>query len=256
MCPTCRREYDDPRDRRFHAQPNACPVCGPQVWWEEGRGAHVIKGDAAIVWAQGALAGGEIVAVKGIGGFHLACDATDDAAVARLRERKGRVDKPFAVMAADLAAVDAIAQVDDGARRLLTSRVRPIVLLPARADSPLSALVAPGTDTIGVMLPYTPLHHLLFAPAPHTPIDPAPLLVMTSGNLSDEPIVKENEEARTKLAALADGFLLHDRAIHVHCDDSVVRLFAGHELPLRRSRGYAPFPVKLPFDAAPILAVG
>lgn len=269
MCPACQREYDDPRNRRFHAQPNACPVCGPQVWWEEGRGARgegCVATGGALDAARAALAAGWIVAVKGVGGFHLACDATDDAAVARLRDRKGRVDKPFAVMAADLAAVTRIAHVDDDERRLLTSRERPIVLLRKRADGPLrtggplSPGVAPGNNYIGVMLPYTPLHHLLFTPAAAPlaprPSPPTPYLIMTSGNLSDEPIVKDNDAARTKLAALADGFLFHDRVIHMHCDDSVVRVVGGQELPVRRSRGYAPFPVTLPFDAAPILAVG
>jgi hydrogenase maturation protein HypF len=275
MCPDCQREYEDPLDRRFHAQPNACPTCGPQVWWEQGRGANgganrSVAGAAAIAAAQGAMAAGKIVAVKGLGGFHLACNATDDAALALLRTRKGRVDKPFAIMAADLAAVERVAHLDDDERRLLSSRQRPIVLLRKRDDSPLSELVAPGASHVGVMLPYTPLHQLLLVDsrlklgdAPvvdeegrSSPFASRAFLVMTSGNFSDEPIVKDNDEALSKLRDLADGFLLHDRDIYVHCDDSVVRVFRGQELPVRRSRGYAPFPVKLPFVARPILAVG
>ncbi len=231
-----------------------------------GSGEWGVRGQAAVEAAVTALAGGQIVAVKGLGGFHLACDATDDAAVARLRERKGRVDKPFAVMAADLETVAQIAQLDDASRRLLTSPERPIVLLPKRADSPLSDLVAPGNSSIGIMLPYTPLHSLLTRGAGRGVRNgarensalraPRPALIMTSGNYSAEPIVTDNDEALARLGELADGFLLHDREIYVPCDDSVVRLFAGHELPLRRSRGYAPFPVALPFASRPILAVG
>jgi hydrogenase maturation protein HypF len=270
MCPTCQQEYDNPLNRRFHAQPNACPACGPQVSWSAerrtGSGDWRARGQTAVGAALAALAGGQIVAVKGLGGFHLACDAANDAAVARLRERKGRVDKPFAVMAADLETVAQIAQLDDAGRRLLTSPERPIVLLTKRADSPLSELVAPGNSSIGVMLPYTPLHSLLTRGAGygarnfhehHSAVRaPRSALVMTSGNYSAEPIVTDNDEALKRLGELADGFLLHDREIYVPCDDSVVRLFAGQELPLRRSRGYAPFPVALPFASRPILAVG
>jgi len=252
MCPDCQAEYDNPADRRFHAQPNACPVCGPHVWLREGPGGENTSGEAAIQRVRSLLAGGQIVAIKGLGGFHLACDATDDAAVAHLRERKGRVDKPFALMAFDLETVRQFCHVGAEEEALLTSRERPIVLLRRRAGGPISALVAPGNPYLGVMLPYTPLHYLLLEPAPGFP----PALVMTSGNYSEEPIVTDNAEALSRLAPLADAFLLHDRAIHARCDDSVVRIFQGRELPIRRSRGYAPFPVRLPFACEPVLAVG
>ena len=197
------------------------------------------------------MAQGRILAVKGLGGFHLACDAAQDSALARLRERKGRVDKPFAVMARDVAQVRRVAHLSPQEEALLTGRERPILLLAKREPSPLSEGVAPGNRFLGVMLPYTPLHYLLL-----TGDEAPPILVMTSGNYSDEPIVVGNQEARERLSGLADAFLLHDRPIHARCDDSVVRIFQGVELPVRRSRGYAPFPVKLPWDLPPILAVG
>ncbi len=278
LCATCQAEYDNPLDRRFHAQPNACPVCGPQVWLEVGERLAVsserlavsnerladfgLRGDAAVQQAQELLAAGHIVAVKGLGGFHLACDATNDEALATLRERKGRVDKPFAVMARDVTAVRQFAHVSDEEAALLTSKERPILLLCQKENSPLSRLIAPGNNTIGVMLPYTPLHYLLLD-------SQAPILVMTSANYSDEPIVKDNDEARERLATLADALLMHNREIHGRCDDSVIRvignrppftahcsLLTAHLLPLRRSRGYAPFPVKLPTSLPPTLAVG
>lgn len=251
LCPDCAREYRDPLDRRFHAQPIACPVCGPrlQLVVRKGEAWRVVAGDSLLA-AQRLLAEGRVVAVKGLGGYHLACDATSDVALTTLRERKGRSDKPFAVMARDLAAAHAIADIDEDERTLLEGRERPIVLLKAVAHSPLSALVAPGNDSIGVMLPYTPLHHLLLADRV------APVLVMTSANFSNEPIIKDDDVALEQLPALADAILLHNRPIHVHCDDSVVRVFEGHESPIRRSRSYAPFPVHLPFDAKPTLAVG
>lgn len=272
MCPQCQAEYTDPRNRRFHAQPNACPTCGPQVRFVGAQqqfaspstagnepNQTALTDDLAIQAAQQALRTGKIVAVKGIGGFHLACDTCNHQAVQTLRQRKGRVDKPFAVMAWDVNAVRTFAEVSAEEAALLESRERPIVLLPKRADCPLSNLVAPGNQSIGVMLPYTPLHYLLLAPSPisiATPPAACPILVMTSGNLSDEPIVKDDAEAIEKLTALADAFLLHDRPIHVRCDDSVIRVLDGQEYPIRRSRGYAPFPVKLPFPVQPILAVG
>ncbi|MCS7055417.1 MAG: carbamoyltransferase HypF [Thermoflexales bacterium] len=248
MCAACAREYHDPADRRFHAQPVACPACGPRVWFEAG-GQATAWDDDAIRAAQVALRSGRIVAVKGIGGFHLACDATNDAALRALRQRKGRVDKPFAVMVRDLAAARALAEVDDAEAALLTSQARPIVLLRRLAGAPLSALVAPGNAYIGLMLPYSPLHYLL--------LDGLDVpLVMTSGNLSDEPICKDNDEALRRLGALADCFLLHNRDIHIWCDDSVMRTFEGGELPIRRSRGYAPFPIRLAQPGPMLIAVG
>ncbi len=258
MCPDCQAEYDDPLDRRFHAQPNACPVCGPQVeLWVGHPGSRSLspesQGDEAIQATRALLAEGRTVAIKGLGGFHLACDATSNAAVALLRERKGRVDKPFALMAFDLETVEKFCHVDDQERALLTSRERPILLLREREDSPISPLVAPGIKDLGVMLPYTPLHYLLLEPGL-----PCMVLVMTSGNYSEEPIATENDEALERLPGLADAFLLHDRDIHARCDDSVTRVSprGGVELPLRRSRGYAPYPVHLPFEVQQTLAVG
>ena len=245
LCPACQREYDNPLDRRFHAQPIACPVCGPQVWLEVG-GERLSERDDAITAAQARLAAGEVLAIKGIGGFHLACDATNDDAVLRLRERKGRAGKPFAVMVRDIAEARAIASVNEAEAELLASRARPIVLLEARPGV-VSAQVAPGLRQIGVMLAYAPLHYLLLAGRP---------LVMTSGNWSGEPITYTDEAARERLAPLADAFLMHDRPIEQPCDDSALRVFRGAALPIRRSRGYAPFPVHLPRNMPPLLAVG
>ncbi len=252
MCPDCQAEYDDPTNRRFHAQPNACPVCGPRLEFRAAPDDPPLYGEEALQAARAALMAGRIVAVKGLGGFHLACDATADEPVARLRERKGRVDKPFAIMSFDLETVERYCEVNDAERALLTSRQRPILLLRRRTDASISPLVAPGNRYLGVMLPYTPLHYLLLEPAEGFPI----ALVMTSGNYSEEPIVTDNAEALRRLAALADAFLLHDREIHARCDDSVIRIFGGAELPIRRSRGYAPYPLHLPFPVRPVLAVG
>ncbi len=256
LCDACDAEYHDPLDRRFHAQPVACPECGPRLWLEQPGRAN-IGGEDALQATRRLLAGGGIAAVKGVGGFHLACDAADAAAVAELRRRKLRVDKPFAVMMANLATVRRHCLVSDTEAELLQSRARPIVILARRAASPLARELAPGQDHVGVMLPYTPLHHLLLKPASGFP----EALVMTSGNLSEEPIAYTNDEARERLAGLADALLLHDRDIHTRCDDSVMRVLAtgdgrSEPMPLRRSRGYAPFPARLPWPAMPLLATG
>ena len=243
MCPACDQEYHDPLNRRFHAQPNACPQCGPSLSFHPGGQT----GDAALEEAKRALAEGKIIAVKGIGGFHLACDATNDSALAELRRRKGRVDKPFALMARDLELVKQYALVNEEEARLLLSRQRPVVLLRGRNANLPSPLVAPGNKHLGFFLPYSPLHQLLLDDKP---------LVMTSGNRSDEPIARDNNEALERLGPLADGFLLHNRDIHVVCDDSVVRVFEGHELPIRRSRGYAPMPINLKKPGPSLLATG
>ncbi|MDX6534622.1 MAG: hydrogenase maturation protein HypF [Gaiellales bacterium] len=230
MCDDCRGEYEDPADRRFHAEPIACPVCGPQL-------------SMPLAEAVEMLAGGAIVAVKGLGGYHLACDAGDEAAVARVRAAKHREDKPFAVMSTVPAE---LADLDEAGRALLESPGRPIVLLPRRDGAPVAPSVAPGSDWLGIMLPYTPLHHLLLAGAGRH-------LVMTSGNRSDEPIAFEDGEARERLDGIADAFLSHNRPIHRRCEDSVVRA----AFPIRRSRGFAPAGVKLPVTAArAIVAVG
>ncbi len=254
MCPACEAEYHDPLNRRFHAQPNACPECGPQVQLVVSSNYQLpitnpnCEGGLALETTRDLLAQGHVVAIKGIGGFHLACDAASDEALRRLRQRKGRVDKPFALMAFDLDTVHTIAEVSGEEAQLLASKERPIVLLRRKPQAALSPLVAPGNPLVGVMLPYSPLHYLL--------LEGRGPLVMTSANYSDEPIVKDNGEARERLAELADAFLMHDRDIHAWCDDSVMRVFEGRELPIRRSRGYAPFPVKLPFETRPTLAVG
>ena len=257
MCPTCRTEYDDPADRRFHAQPNACPACGPRLALVDDRGAP-LPGDP-LAETRRLLAAGRIVAIKGIGGFHLACDATDEAAIRRLRTRKGREAKPLALMVPDLAAAERLCVVSPAERTLLESPARPIVVLDERPGSGAASEVAPGLGRLGLMLPYTPLHRLLFAEAGggdgHAGSRPGPL-VMTSGNRSEEPIATDNDDALARLGAIADAFLLHDRPIQTRCDDSVTRVVAGTELPLRRSRGYAPFPVRLPFETRPILACG
>jgi hydrogenase maturation protein HypF len=237
MCAACQAEYDDPANRRYHAQPNACAECGPRL-------------SAPIAETQRRLSEGQIVAIRGLGGFHLACDPRNDGAVRLLRERKRRSDKPFALMARDLAAVEAFCTVSDDDRRALVSPRRPIVILPRRADSGISAAVAPGNNTIGVMLPYTPLHHLLFGSTTYD------ALVMTSGNLSEEPIVTSNADALARLRPLADWFLLHDRDIYMRADDSVVLTFEGVERVLRRSRGFVPQAIDLGMEVAEILACG
>ena len=267
MCAACQAEYDDPHNRRFHAQPNACPECGPRITLAAGaipdlqisdlrNGANASTTSLeALAQVRHLLRQGKIVALKGLGGFHLACDAENDAAVRNLRARKRRSDKPFALMAADLDAAESFCEVTDEDRKALLSARRPIVILPRRNGSQISPAVAPGNSTLGVMLPYTPLHALLFRVALEEP--PAfGALVMTSGNLSEEPIVTANEEARMRLGGVADRFLIHNRDIHMRVDDSVVRMFEGQERVLRRSRGFVPQPIDLGFPMAEILACG
>jgi hydrogenase maturation protein HypF len=245
MCPACRREYEDPTDRRFHAQPNACPACGPQVQLVNAAGGLVSPHGAAdaVHAAAGALREGAILAVKGIGGYHLACLADHPEAVARLRGRKHREDKPFALIVGSLAAAAELVELRTGERELITSPARPIVLAHRRADAAVAEAVAPGAHELGVMLPYSPLHHLLLA-------DVGQALVLTSGNLSEEPIAHDDADARVRLAELADLFLIHDRPIETRTDDSVVRAVrvAGSERQavLRRSRGFVPGALPLP----------
>ena len=283
LCPACHREYEDPLDRRFHAQPNACPVCGPQLTLlarsdnsltpRRQDAKHLPEADLlhnsqftihnsqlfpSLADARGSddlahvaalLRAGAIVAVKGLGGFHIMADARSEEAVQRLRERKPRRDKPFAVMVRDLAQVRELCHVSSGEKTLLVSAQAPIVLLRQRDDAPLAAAVAPDNPNLGVMLPYTPLHHLLLREVDFP-------LVATSGNLSDEPICIDNDEAMTRLGHIVDAFLMHDRPIARHVDDSVLWLVDDQPQFLRRARGYAPLPVQLPQPAPTILAVG
>lgn len=248
MCPDCLKEYHDPQNRRFHAQPNACPVCGPQVALLDSRGVPLQVADPPAV-ATGLLRQGKILAVKGLGGYHLACDALNEEAVSRLRNSKHREAKPFAVMMPELATVKRHCYVSKEEEAVLTGNRRPIVLLRKRKDSTVAAAVAPNNRYLGVMIPYTPLHCLLFEDGPE-------VLVMTSGNSSGEAIEYLDGEALENLAGIADYFLTHNRDIYIRADDSVLRVFRGQEMMLRRSRGYAPLPVKLPFKADGILATG
>jgi len=296
MCDDCRAEYQNPLDRRFHAQPIACPECGPFVELRKANSeaselktkiSSIEYSTSAVLKTRRLLREGHIIAIKGLGGFHLACDALNSIAVEELRHRKGRVGKPFALMAADLETIKSFCEVNEAESSLLTSHQKPIVLL-AKETFRVSEAVAPNMDTLGVMLPYTPLHHLLLNQTdPVLMREPVPpVLVMTSGNFSEEPIATDNLEALQRLSPLADAFLLHNRDIGVRCDDSVVRvgiqkccpepveesnvkcqtafdpsikLRAGlraSTIYLRRSRGYAPYPIQLPFSMMPTLAVG
>jgi hydrogenase maturation protein HypF len=272
MCDHCHTEYIDPLDRHFQAQPIACPNCGPflelrethsQFPTADPRISSIEIRTSAILKARRLLREGYIVAIKGLGGFHLACDASNPYTLAELRDRKGRIDKPFAVMAANLAAVISVCEMGWAEQHLLAGREKPIVLLAKKKPSPLqsfrvSELVAPNLDTLGVMLPYTPLHHLLLNQTdPVLAREPVPpILVMTSSNFSEEPIATDNKDALKRLSPLADAFLLHNRDIYVCSDDSVVKVDQDNTMYLRRSRGYAPYPVKLPFESSPTLAVG
>jgi hydrogenase maturation protein HypF len=260
MCPACQAEYEDPLDRRFHAQPNACPVCGPRVWMSTGGSTDsyndaLATAEEPFKAAVSLLRLGGTMAIKGLGGFHLACDATNDEAVRWLRRRKGRRAKPFAVMMVDMAMVRRYCQVSPAEEELLCSPAAPIVLLWRKPGTDLALTIAPRNLTVGVMLPYTPLHHILLREMGRP-------LVMTSGNHTDEPLAQNNEDALAELGDIADAFLLHNRRIHTRCDDSVwmvpILPGAGSELvPVRRSRGYAPFPIKLHFQTpAPVLGTG
>jgi hydrogenase maturation protein HypF len=255
MCARCAAEYHDPADRRFHAQPIACPDCGPTLRFRHPDATEVTGSDAALAATRRALTGGLIVAVKGIGGFHLACAAGDDDAVAALRARKARGGKPFAVLVRDLATARRLARIDDAEAAVFGSAARPIVLLRRRPDAPVADGIAPASPWLGLMLPYSPVHHLLFAALPGEAAAPD-AIVLTSANRSDEPICFTEDDAVRRLPALADAVLTHDRPIEVPCDDSLVRVLDGAELPLRRSRGYAPLPVDLGVTGPPVLGVG
>jgi hydrogenase maturation protein HypF len=251
MCDACRAEYEDPLDRRFHAQPNACPVCGPQVRLVERDGEPVAGAEPDPLRAAAQdLLDGRILAVKGLGGYHLACRADSEEAVAALRSRKHREDRPFALLVADVEAARGLVELSAEEEALLTSRARPIVLARRRPDAGVAASIAPGAPDLGIMLPYTPLHQLLAT-------DAGVPLVLTSGNLSDEPIAFDDDDARERLRRIADRFLVHDRPIATRTDDSVVRVVRERPLVLRRSRGYVPTSLDLPVAATQhLLGVG
>ncbi len=251
MCAACRREYEDPASRRFHAEAIACPECGPQIFFTDTDGRLTARGEAALELAISSLKEGKIIALKGLGGFHLAAMATAHRAVTRLREKKQRREKPFALMVRDLATAMRLTAITPKEAALLESPSHPIVLLPARPESRqrLSPAVAPGFTELGIMLPYTPLHRLILEAAPG-------ILVMTSGNLSDEPIATDNHEALERLGEIADGFLLHDREIIVRLDDSVTAVVADRPRMLRRSRGQVPIDLELSASRPPVLGLG
>jgi hydrogenase maturation protein HypF len=251
MCPECRCEYENPLDRRFHAQPTACPVCGPQISFIQNGKSHS-SNEAALLDARAAIKQGLIIAVKGLGGYHLACDATNRNAVDTLRQRKRRIDKPFALMSFSLEAIQKYCQVSSEEQDLLESRQKPIVLLNKKTECSLPEELAPGQNTLGFMLPYTPLHFLLLEPSDGFP----DALVMTSGNLSEEPIAYEDNDAENRLSSLADAFLTHNRSIHMRVDDSVMRVVNHEPVFTRRSRGFAPDPLRFPLHCDPIFAAG
>ena len=249
MCAACQAEYDDPLNRRFHAQPNACWDCGPKCWLVHADGS-AISAENPVAAAIDRLVAGEIMAIKGVGGFHLSVDATNQAAVMRLRERKHRYGKPLALMVKDIEAARDVCALTAEEEGLLQTSARPIVLARARRGCGIAEDVAPGIPWLGLFFPYAPLQHLLFADGR------LKALVMTSANLSEEPIAIDNDEALGRLGAIADAFLMHDREILQRCDDSVAALVDGAPQLIRRARGYVPLGVELPFDSPPLLAVG
>jgi hydrogenase maturation protein HypF len=248
MCPDCQREYEDPLDRRFHAQPNACPVCGPQLELTDNRGKRV-KCDDIIRKTASLLREGKIIAIKGLGGFLLACDAQNAASVTELRKRKRRPSKPFAVMVENIEEIRRHCPVNEAEVKLLEAEQSPIVLLQWKPESSISRECGPALKHLGVMLPYTPLHHLLMREAGRP-------LVMTSGNISEEPIAGQNNEALRRLGDIADFFLMHNRDIHSTYDDSVTAVVENQPVIVRRARGYAPYPIHLSFQAPQVLACG
>jgi hydrogenase maturation protein HypF len=258
MCPQCQSEYEDPSNRRFHAQPNACPVCGPSLTFRRTGDSRLKTEDNPMERTIQALREGEIVAIKGLGGFHLACDATNDAAVSKLRERKRKSNKPFAVMAPDLESIKMLCRVSKEEEELLRGSIKPIVLLSKLPHNPLSEAVAPNNNYFGVMLPYTPMHYLLFYQLTKSEIQVPNFLalVMTSGNLSEEPIVIDSDESLEVLKEIADSFLLHDRDIYMRVDDPVTRVFEGKEMLIRRSRGYVPKVIDLNHELVDALGCG
>ncbi|MBI5747885.1 MAG: carbamoyltransferase HypF [Nitrospinae bacterium] len=249
MCPDCEREYHDPTNRRFHAQPNACHVCGPQIKLKVQSSKFKVNERESLKTAIELLKQGAIGAIKGLGGFHIACDATNDEAVKRLREKKRKSNKPFAIMCPDIETIKKICNVSAQSEILLSSELKPIVLLPKLQNNIISEYIAPDNNYFGVMLPYTPLHQLIFDPS-------FIALVMTSGNLSEEPIVIDNDEAIEKLSDIADFFLFHNRDIYMRVDDSIVREYKGVKRVIRRSRGYVPYPIELEIEMPEILGCG
>ncbi|WP_028575857.1 carbamoyltransferase HypF [Desulfonatronovibrio hydrogenovorans] len=257
MCQDCLAEYNDPMDRRFHAQPNACVRCGPEVWLTDKQGNQLVKGDQAISMAARAIQAGKIVAAKGLGGFHLICDACQDHSVQELRTRKNRPDKSLAVMVADLDTARKVGHIDQEQEKLLTSPARPIIILTRKFETVLSSSLSPDTSTLGIMLPYTPLHMILFYHLKElAPSDLIQALVMTSGNFSSEPISLGNREALNRLEPIADLFLLHNRDILIRCDDSVLSASQAGTHFFRRARGYTPSPVFLSSQGPSILGTG
>ncbi len=248
MCTECQAEYTDPGDRRYHAQPNACFQCGPRLWLCNNRGELISRDNDSINICCRMVESGNIAAIKGLGGFHLACNPLDDEAVIKLRERKGRQKKPFALMVKDIENAERIIHLSDNAKKILLSSKRPIVLCNRKKDTPLSEEVAPGQNCLGIMLPYTPLHHLIMSHFGY--------LIMTSANVSDSPIIADNREALRKLGGIADIFLMHDRDIHMPIDDSVIASMKKRHIIIRRSRGFVPAPLGIPVNSPVILGAG